>query len=452
MTSAPLARRLTLGDAVTLGLGSMLGAGVFAALAPAAGLAGRWLLVALGIAALVATANALSTAQLAAQHPVAGGAYAYGRARLGPWWGFVAGWGFVVGKTASCAAMALTLGAYAWPGHERVVALVALALLVAIDVAGVTRTARATRALLVVTLLALGTLVVVVAVAAATGTLAVPDILGSASTAGAGTPDGAVASAGTTLDLQAAPDLTGVLGAAGLLFFALAGYARVATLGEEVRDPARTIPRAVVIALVGAVAVVALVAAAALAALGTADLAASVAPLADAARAAGAPWLVPVVGVAAVTASGGAFLALLAGVGRTTFAMAREGDLPRSLARVGARWRTPTTATLLVGAAVAVLVWTTDLRGALGASSAGVLLYYGVANAAAWKQPRGERIVPRWVPALGLVGCLTLVATLPRDALAVAGAVLVAGVVGRALAQGVGRRGETRGVAGDVPL
>ncbi|QIK84015.1 APC family permease [Sanguibacter sp. HDW7] len=446
MTSAPLARRLTLGDAVTLGLGSMLGAGVFAALAPAAGLAGRWLLVALGIAALVATANALSTAQLAAQHPVAGGAYAYGRARLGPWWGFVAGWGFVVGKTASCAAMALTLGAYAWPGHERVVALVALALLVAIDVAGVTRTARATRALLVVTLLALGTLVIVVAVAAATGTLAVPDILGSVDAAGAGAPTG------TMLDLQAAPDLTGILGAAGLLFFALAGYARVATLGEEVRDPARTIPRAVAIALVGAVAVVALVAAAALAALGPAALAASVAPLADTARAAGAPWLVPVVGVAAVTASGGALLALLAGVGRTTFAMAREGDLPRALAHVGTRWRTPTTATLLVGAAVAVLVWTTDLRGVLGASSAGVLLYYGVANAAAWTQPRGERIVPRWVPALGLAGCLALVATLPRDALAVAGAVLVAGAVGRVLAQAVGRRGEPRGDADDAPL
>ncbi|MBD9698445.1 APC family permease [Flavimobilis sp. GY10621] len=417
MTSAPLARRLGLVDAVTLGLGSMLGAGVFAALAPAAGLAGRWLLVALGLAALVATANALSTAQLAARHPVAGGAYAYGRARLGSWWGFLAGWGFVVGKTASCAAMALTLGAYAWPGHERSVALVAVVALVAIDMAGVTRTARATRVLLVVTLLALGALVVTVAIAAASGALAV----------GGGAPP-------TTTDDVG---VTGVLGAAGLLFFALAGYARVATLGEEVRDPARTIPQAVMLALVGAVTVVAAVAAAALVALGPATLAASGAPLVDTAQAVDAGWLVPVVGVAAVTASGGALLALLAGVGRTTLAMAREGDLPRALAHVDARRRTPTTATLLVGTIVAVLVCTTDLRGMLGASSAGVLLYYGVANAAAWTMRPAERIAPRWVPAAGLVGCAALVASLPRDALVVAGAVLLVGLAGRALTGGV---------------
>lgn len=412
MTSAPLARRLGLVDAVTLGLGSMLGAGVFAALAPAAGLAGGWLLVALGLAALVATANALSTAQLAARHPVAGGAYAYGRARLGPWWGFLAGWGFVVGKTASCAAMALTLGAYAWPGHERAVALGAVVALVAIDLAGVTRTARATRVLLVVTLLALGALVVAVAVAAASGSLAA---------------GGGALPPTTTDDVSVA----GVLGAAGLLFFALAGYARVATLGEEVRNPERTLPRAVMLALVGAVTVVAAVAAAALVALGPAALAASGAPLVDTAQAVDAGWLVPVVGVAAVTASGGALLALLAGVGRTTLAMAREGDLPRVLAHVDARRSTPTTATLLVGTIVAVLVCTTDLRGMLGASSAGVLIYYGVANAAAWTQPRDERLVPRWVPAAGLLGCATLVAALPRDALAVAALVLAVGVTGR---------------------
>lgn len=412
--SAPLARRLGLGDAVTLGLGSMLGAGVFAALAPAAGLAGRWLLAALGLAALVASANALSTAQLAAQHPVAGGAYAYGRARLGPVWGFLAGWGFVVGKTASCAAMALTLGAYAWPGHERLVALGALTLLVAIDVTGVTRTARATRALLVVTLLSLGMLVVTVAIAGASGNLS-----------------GAAAATSTS-------DATGpaeVLGAAGLLFFALAGYARVATLGEEVREPARTIPRAVLLALGGAVVVVAAVAAAALAALGPDGLAGSAAPLADTARAARAPWLVPVVGVAAVTASGGALLALLAGVGRTTLAMARDGELPRALAHVHPTRRTPTRATLVVGAAIALLVCTTDLRGALGASSSGVLLYYAVANAAAWTQPAPERLAPRWVAAVGLLGCLALVASLPRTALVVAGAILALGVLGRAVAR-----------------
>ena len=106
MTSPALQRRLGLGDAVFIGLGSMVGAGVFAVWAPAADAAGTGLLIGLAIAAIVAFGNATSSAQLAAAYPTSGGTYAYGRAELGPWWGFVAGWGFVIGKIASCAAMA----------------------------------------------------------------------------------------------------------------------------------------------------------------------------------------------------------------------------------------------------------------------------------------------------------------------------------------------------------
>ena len=154
-------------DAVFIGLGSMIGAGVFSAFAPAAAAAGTGLLIGLAIAAVVAFCNATASAQLAAAYPTSGGTYAYGRAELGPWWGFIAGWCFVIGKLASCAAMALTFAAYAAPpGWERPVAIVAVAALVTVNYFGVTRTAQLTRVIVVIVLLSLA---VVVAAGVAAG-------------------------------------------------------------------------------------------------------------------------------------------------------------------------------------------------------------------------------------------------------------------------------------------
>ena len=255
-TQPELARRLGLGDAVVIGLGSMIGAGVFAAFGPAAGAAGNWLLAGLAIAAAVAYCNATASAQLAAAYPRAGGTYLYGREVLGDWWGFLAGWGFVVGKTASCAAMAMTFAAYAAPdGWERLVAAVVVVVLALVNCAGITRTAGLTRVVVVLVLVAL-----VVAVAAALG--------------GGG--------AGAFGEWDSPHGAYGVLQSAGLLFFAFAGYARIATLGEEVRDPARVIPRAIVVALLGAVVVYAVVGLTVLYALGPEATAASTQPLADA--------------------------------------------------------------------------------------------------------------------------------------------------------------------------
>ena len=166
MATPSLSRRLGLGDAVFIGLGSMIGAGVFAAFGPAAEAAGSGLLVGLAIAAVVAFGNATSTAQLAAVHPTSGGTYAYGRAELGRWWGFIAGWGFVVGKLASCAAMALTFAAYAAPpGWERPVAIAAVAALSAVNWFGITRTAQVTRIIVVGVLLTLALRVRLVTIA-----------------------------------------------------------------------------------------------------------------------------------------------------------------------------------------------------------------------------------------------------------------------------------------------
>jgi APA family basic amino acid/polyamine antiporter len=236
----------------------------------------------------------------------------------------------------------------------------------------------------------------------------------------------------------------GVLQSAGLLFFAFAGYARIATLGEEVRDPERTIPRAIPLALGITVVIYAAVGLTALLAAGPAALAATSTPLATAAKAVGAAWSVPVVRVGAAVASLGALLALIAGIGRTSLAMARNGDLPRRLAAVDPVHRVPARAELAVGAVVCLLVLTTDLRGAIGFSSFGVLTYYAIANASAYTQPPERRRWPRALNVVGVLGCATLVVTLPVSSVIAGAAVLAVGVAGRALLR-------RSGITGAVP-
>jgi APA family basic amino acid/polyamine antiporter len=393
---------------VVIGLGSMIGAGVFAAFAPAARAAGAGLLIGLALAAAVAYCNATASAQLAAQYPASGGTYVYGRERLGPWWGFFAGWGFVVGKTASCAAMALTFAAYTAPtAWQRPTAVLAVLALTAVNYRGITRTAGLTRVIVAVVLVALGLCVV-------------------ASLAG-GDPDPsrlAVWADGTSA--------YGVLQSAGLLFFAFAGYARIATLGEEVRDPARTIPRAIPLALGLAVCVYAVVAVTLLLTLGADGVADAVAPLATAVGSGTWDAAVPVVRIGAAVASLGALLALIAGISRTGLAMAREADLPRWLAAVHPRYRVPHRAELVLAAVVCVLVLTVDLRAAIGFSSFGVLLYYVVANLAAFSQSADHRRWPRALQVAGAVGCLVLVVTLPWTAVVTGAAVFAVGALYRA--------------------
>ena len=387
----------------------MIGAGVFAVWAPAAAAAGTGLLVGLAIAAVVAFGNATSSAQLAGAHPTSGGTYAYGRAELGPWWGFVAGWGFVVGKTASCAAMALTFAAYVAPaGWERPVAIAAVLVLTTVNWFGVTRTAGAARVIVVVVLGALAAAV-------------------SAAFAGGADPGWISA------DALWSGGAYGILQSAGLLFFAFAGYARIATMGEEVREPRRVIPRAIVVALSIALVVYAVVAVAVLSALGPDAVAASAQPVADAAARSGWAWIGVVVRVGAAAASLGALLALVAGVTRTAFAMAREHDLPSALAAVHPRWHVPHRAELGASAAIVLLVAFVDLRGAIGFSSFGVLLYYLVANIAAFRQQGDARRYPRVLQVVGAIGCVVLAVTLPWPSVVAGAAVAGIGVAYRAV-------------------
>ncbi|MEU4771466.1 APC family permease [Micromonospora sp. NPDC023644] len=404
-----LARRLGAADAVVIGLGSMLGAGIFVVFAPAAAAAGgAGLLAALVLAGAIAFCNATSSARLAARYPESGGTYVYGRERLGPFAGFLAGWGFVVGKTASCAAMALTIGAYLWPGQARLVAVGAVLAVTAVNLRGIGKTATATKVLVGVVLAVLA----LVAVAGAVGGDVSLDRLGDLDGGG-----------------------RGVLTAAGLLFFAFAGYARIATLGEEVRDPERTIPRAVPLALGVVLAVYLVLAVVAVGVLGADRLAGSAAPLADVVTAAGLPGLAWLVRAGATVAVTGVLLSLLAGVGRTALAMARRRDLPGALATVHPVHRVPHRAELAVAAVVVLIVLLGDVRDAIGFSSCTVLVYYAITNAAALTLGRdpGRRLPVRALAALGLIGCLLLAVNLPLSSVLAGAAVLAVGALWYAL-------------------
>jgi APA family basic amino acid/polyamine antiporter len=395
-----LRRGLGIADAVTIGLGSMIGAGIFVALAPAAQAAGSGLLIALAIAAVVAYCNATSSARLAARYPQSGGTYVYGRERLGAFWGYTAGWSFVVGKTASCAAMALTVGVYAWPAHAHAVAVAAVVALTTVNYTGIQKSVMLTRVIVAITL------AVLAAVAAA--------VLG----------DGVIHNGPVSGFADAT--VLGVLQGAGLLFFAFAGYARIATLGEEVRDPKRTIPLAIPIALGITLVVYAVVTIAVGLQLGG-EMATSSAPLADAVRAAGHPGLEPVIRVGAAVAALGALLSLILGVSRTTLALARDRHLPHALAAVHPRFASPHRAEVIVGIVVAALAAVADVRAAIGFSAFTVLAYYAIANASAITLGR------KVIPVLGLAGCVLLAVLLPITSVLVGAGVVLLGAAAYAV-------------------
>lgn len=403
MTNSQLDRRLGLWDAFFIGVASMVGAGVFAVFGPASAAAGGSLLVGLLVAGFVAWCNATSSAQLAAQYHGAGGTYLYGREELGPWSGFFAGWSFVIGKTASCAAMAMVFAAYWAPeAWQKPVAIALVWVLVVVNYFGVTRTAQVAKVLVLISVAGL-------LVALGIGWRTYPTGAGELFTAPAG-PVG----------------WYGVLQSAGLMFFAFAGYARIATMGEEVRDPARTIPRAIVAALAVVLVLYGVVAVSLLVLIGPEALATATAPLTLLVT--DSTVGLAVLGVAAVAASAGALLGLLTGIGRTWLAMSRNADLPRWFAVTHPVHKVPHRVELVLGAILTIVILVSDLRGAIGFSSFGVLLYYFIANLAAHRQSSDNRRYPRVLQIAGAVACLVLVATLPWKSVLAGVVMLGAGI------------------------
>lgn len=415
-----LRREVGLPGAVLLGLGSMVGTGVFVSIGLAAGVAGPALLAATLLAALVATANGLSSAQLAAAHPVSGGTYEYGYRWLSPAFGFAAGWLFLLAKSASAATAALGLAGYLLEllGLDgdgaralRTALGVAAALAITAFVAGGIRRSNRGNALIVTV-----TLAGLVALVAAAIPAIVPERLGNFTPIlprGAG--DGSAAEGGAAVGMGeagAAEGAAALFHGAALMFVAFTGYGRIATLGEEVRNPERVIPRAVILTMAVVTALYLGVGLAGVGVLGAAafgDAAErTAAPLEAVAAALGSPALAALVSVAAVTAMAGVLLNLVLGLSRVLLAMARRGDAPAYLSRIDAARASPVASVWTCGALVAAIALTGDVRIAWSFSAFTVLVYYAITNLAALRLPTEQRRFPRWIPAAGLVGCLAL--------------------------------------------
>jgi APA family basic amino acid/polyamine antiporter len=398
-----LRREVGVFGAVMMGLGSIVGTGVFVSIGIAAGVAGPSVLLAIAVAGVVAACNALSSAQLAANHPVSGGTYEYGYRWLHPALGFTAGWMFLCAKSASAATAALGFAGYALSAFGRdasaarvPLAVGAVALLTVLVLSGIRRTSRANAAVVSVTLLALLFFVIAgLPAALRTGREHLTPFFAP------------VASAAS----DAAP-LPGLLEACALMFVAYTGYGRIATLGEEIRDPRQNIPRAIVATLLASMALYGAVGFVGVAAAGPDGLADATAgraaPLAVVAGRFDVPMAGAVVALGAVTAMLGVLLNLILGLSRVILAMGRRGDIPGVFARLDRGGTTPSAAVLLVGAAAGGLVLIGDVKTTWSFSAFTVLVYYAVTNLAATRLKEGERLYPRFIPWLGLAACLFL--------------------------------------------
>jgi basic amino acid/polyamine antiporter, APA family len=416
--TAPSALRRDLGllDAVGIGFGAVIGAGIFVVTGVAAGIAGPAFLVGLFIAGIAATCNALSSAQLAAQYPQAGGTYEYGYRVLTPAFGFAAGWMFLAGKIAAAGTVAIGLAGYLdalIPGlHPRVIAVTAIVAFTALNYFGVRRSSRANLAIVSISLAAL-----VLFVVAGVSSFRLENL----------TP---FAPAGWR----------GIMEAAAILFFAYTGYARIATLAEEVSNPKRTIPRAIVATIGGAVLIYFAVAIVAVGAAGAARLAETAAPLQLAALEFPYPWVATAVSVGGVTAMLGVILSQLLGLSRMGFAMSRRGDLPAFIETVHPRYGVPGRAVLIVGAIAAVVAATGTLRGVASAAAFTILIYYAIANLAALRMPRDLKLYHDAVAAVGLISCVVLALSLTLPVVLTGLGVLAGGFLLRAVLRATARR------------
>ncbi|MEZ4771021.1 MAG: APC family permease [Caldilineales bacterium] len=395
MQSGQLKRELGVAGATLMGLGSIIGTGIFVSVGIAAGAAGPSVLIAIVIAAGVATCNGLSSAQLAASHPVSGGTYEYGYRYLRPALGFTAGWVFLLAKSASAATAALGFSGYLldFLGIESArwltpVALLAVLALTLIVLGGIRRSNLANTAIVSVTLLALAVFVL------------------------AGLPSVERSNFMPFFAVQGQGRLAGLLQASALMFVAYTGYGRIATLGEEVREPRRTIPRAIIATLVVSMGLYVAVAFVGVGTVGADALALTAgklaAPLEAAARTFGVPGVPALVAVGAVTAMLGVLLNLILGLSRVLLAMGRRRDMPPAVARLDERGATPVIAVPVMGAVIAALVLVGDVRMTWSFSAFTVLVYYALTNLAALKLPSSARLYPRWLAWSGLAACLFL--------------------------------------------
>lgn len=397
-----LQRELGVFGAVMMGLGSIVGTGVFVSIGIGAGIAGPAVVLAIVIGAVVATCNGLSSAQLAASHPVSGGTYEYGYKYLNHWLGFAAGWMFLSAKSASAATAALGFAGYLLnlAGVEAllwrtVVAVVAVAVLTAITVGGIRGTNRTNITIVSITLVTLIFFVLA----------GIPSFFANASqnfnpffVVGEGANSGNPWQA--------------LFHAAALMFVAYTGYGRIATMGEEVREPAVTIPRAIITTLIVTAVLYSVVGLVAVGIVGASTYASltvgTAAPLEAIAAGFSLPGAGLILAIGAMTAMLGVLLNLILGLSRVLLAMGRRQDMPTAVARIDAGGTTPYVAVIVMGIVVAALALIGNVKTTWTFSAFTVLIYYAITNLAALQLPPEARRFPRWISMAGLGACLFL--------------------------------------------
>ena len=384
-----LLRTLTLKDAVGVGLGAIIGAGIFVVTGIAAGVSGPAFLIGLLVAGIIAAFNGLSSAQLAAIYPDSGGTYEYGYKLINPTFGFSAGWMFLISKLAAGGVVAIGFGSYFYQlvpiGSPLIHSVIAVLLLTVINCFGIKKAGLLNLVIVTVTLFSLLYFVF----------SGIPKV--NADNFKPFAPFG----------------ISGIAEATALLFFAFTGYARIATLAEEVAEPKKTIPKAIIITIITSILLYTAVSLVAIGVVGAGNMADSKSPLQMVAKSLTTPAINTVITIGASTAMLGVLLSQILGISRMMLAMGRRHDLPPIFQTIHNRYRVPHLGIVITGLIILLLTIFGTFEFVVRAATFTILLYYSITNIAALKQPRNEQIYGRVIPICGLIGCLTLSVSLP---------------------------------------
>ena len=428
-----LKREIGLLGAIALGLGAILGTGVFVTVVVAAEKFGINVLTGIALAAVTAICNGLSSARLAAAFPVSGGTYEYACRLLDPRIGFAAGWLFLCAKIASAAAAALGTALYIqalWPTAQAIpvtwIALLCIAFVGALAIGSVKLTNVVNIILVTVTLVALSVFIA--------SAIAIDS-------ADQGTRSAALAGA-------VGFDYRLTLSAAAWMFVAFTGYGRIATLGEEVQNPSWTIPRGVIGALLIAALIYLAVAWVVLELLPSrfAALESEVvarlgeAPLVKLTGIQFGGLVYGLVATGAVTAMMAVELNLVLGLSRVVLAMSRRGDLPVSLEMIHPSFRSPQRALLVVLFFVMLLTCFGTLEMAWEFSALTILVYYAITNLCAMYLCAVGRLFKNVIGLFGLILTLSLACFVPMKFWGIATIGLALGFVIRRLCRQYSQR------------
>ncbi|MDX9848093.1 MAG: amino acid permease [Tenuifilaceae bacterium] len=386
-----LRRVLGLRDAIGVGLGAIIGAGIFVVTGVAAGVSGASFVVGLMVAGLIASFNGLSSAQLAAVYPQSGGTYEYGYQLLNPSLGFSAGWMFISSKLSAAGIVAIGFGSYF---HQLVPAfspitysVAAIVLLTIANLVGIKKAGTVNLIVVLVTLLSL-----IYFVAGGIGSVKVSNFSPFA-------PFG----------------IMGIAESTAILFFAFTGYARIATLAEEVVEPRKTIPRAVIVTIISAIVLYAAVSIVATGAIGAGEMAKSKSPLQVASSAMAVPGISTIITVGASTAMLGVLLSQILGISRMLLAMGRRNDLPHFFEKIHIKTAVPHIGILFTSVVILAITILGTFEFVVRAATFTILLYYSITNIAAIRQPKPQQLYSKVIPYLGLVGCVAMSISLPLN-------------------------------------